>query len=396
MLFGLSRGPVLADCKVMQQRHLSQLFAVSAPRWRNAVCRLSIVALVAMMAGDGEAVAQTPYRPTSAIDAYGNPSPIDESRRAIGIYQSEQQKHILTSYLDQGRRVNRRGGPQPFAFPSDARKRMSDRLGLVSFLQSAQRGARSYQRNSFDQYGGFGRRHVPGEPGSGTTALRRRSALISATGINAPVLRAHRNSISGLGAGGADRGVASGGVRRPTPAGEVVADGEAPPLGDYLSSWSLTAGQRARAHAWGLFRDGKYRPAARAFAQARSVDRDDYESRIGEWWCHVSVGALRTASVLVREWVGRDENPFRHPLNMREAFGSGSRAFDIRIEMRLLSSRSGTTDDLKATYALVLWYLGDVEEARVVTQGLARETSVRMYMDWPEKMRRALERRDAT
>ena len=346
------------------------------------------------MAGDGEVAAQTPYRPTSAIDAYGNLSPIDRSRRAIVVYQSAQQKRILTSYLDQGRRVNRRGGPQPFAFPSDARQRMTDRLGLVSLFRSARRGARTFQRSSFDQYGGFGRRNIPGEPGSGTTALRRRSALISATGINAPVLRAHRNSMSGLGAGGADRGPTTGKIRRPTPAGEDMADGEAPPLGDYLSSWSSTAGQRARANAWGLFRDGKYRPAARAFAQARAVDRDDNESRIGEWWCHVSVGALRTASVLVREWVRRDENPFRHSLNMREAFGGGSRASDIRIEMRLLSSRAAATDDLKAIYALVLWYLGDVEEARLVAQGLSRETSVRLYMDWPEKMRRALQRRD--
>ena len=140
-----------------------------------------------------------------------------------------------------------------------------------------------------------------------------------------------------------------------------------------------------------MFREGQYRQAARAFSQATSVDPGDIESRIGELFSYVSVRALHTSIAVMREWERQDANPFLHKLDMTTAFENPHMALDLKVELRLVATNEDVNPNVEALYTMVMWYLGDIDEAMRVATRLARNSSTGVFASRPAKMRRALD-----
>jgi thioredoxin-like negative regulator of GroEL len=148
------------------------------------------------------------------------------------------------------------------------------------------------------------------------------------------------------------------------------------------------AGRRARAEAWRWFREENYHRAARAFENAALARPDDTEARIGELFCHLSVGAIRTAVAVLGELTRRDTNPFTHPLDMTGAYGDPRRVRELRIGLQLRAA--GHKDPaITALLALVLWYSGEHDEALSFATALARDFPDDVYASWAPKMRQA-------
>lgn len=345
-------------------------------------------AMTTVTLGAPAANGQSIYQPANAADAYGNRGPLDLSRRELGVYQNDYQQRVLTGYLNAGRRINRRGGAVPFSLPSDAIRQRTNSAGGLALFRSAPPRATRPSARALSLYGGFGDRSSLARPGTAATALRRRAALIAATALNAPIRRAGRTSGMRLGFGSrltpfSERGLPS----FPTPAEdepEAAVD-----LTEHLRDFGQAVGDRARAEAWRLFRDGDYRQAARAFARTASLQPFDAEPRVGELFCYAAVGALRTSMAVMEQWQRRDENLFLHRIDMKEAFADPRIPFDLRVELRLVASGEDVDADLKALYVVVLWYLSDFDEAIRVARELAGAAPTAPYADWPAKMERA-------
>ena len=170
-----------------------------------------------------------------------------------------------------------------------------------------------------------------------------------------------------------------------------VEDGEAeaPTLDDLLDRGDAAAQQRAKGEAWALFREGRYRQAPRAFESAITLEPLDFESRIGEVFCYLSVGATRTALALLGELVRRDINPFQHDLRMAERYGNVADVNQLRIQGRRWADAADQTAEANALYIFVLWYLGEREDALRAAESLAKRAPAKAYASWPEKMRAA-------
>jgi thioredoxin-like negative regulator of GroEL len=149
------------------------------------------------------------------------------------------------------------------------------------------------------------------------------------------------------------------------------------------------AHRRAQAAGWAWFREGQYRRAARAFESATALEPKNMEDRIGELFCHVSMGATRTAIAILGELNRRHADLFRHSLPLARAYGDAAEAQQVRIRLRLQVNAAGNVPDLEALYALVLWFLGEREEAHLAVVNIVRVYPHTAYAEWPSRMRAA-------
>lgn len=339
-------------------------------------------------AGRAEAQTLTIRNETSTVDAYGNARPYYRTRRSVGWYQSESQRTALRGYQNGGRRADRRGGGTLFNLPGDS-------LSLRSMWSPSVRRppdplhpatASPFRKRISQLYGGFGRRLRPTEPGDLSELLVRRSGLIEATSLNAPVRRAFLDNRVALGFQASLERTPY--VRResPAPREESVAGIR---LDQRLREGADQAVERVRSEGWAWFRQGEYWRAARAFESAALLRPVDTESRIGELFCYLSLGATRTAMATLYALHRRDPGLFSHPITMRTAYGDAAEARQLPIRLRLQVNANPDNPDLRALYALALWYLAERDEAIVVAANLSDDHPGAVYGDWPARMQAA-------
>ena len=317
----------------------------------------------------------------SPVDAYGNVQPtLREWRSLGGVYQNETQRDVLQNYRTFGRGPDDRRGYMPFTLPGDAWTVALRAASGTSADPNVSSALTPAKKRAFERYGGFGRRRQ-GDDKYGV--LTRRYSLIAGSSLNAPVYRA-------ISKGGGLVDVRSTLTRTPflnADVGEVEA--EASTLDDLLVRGDAAARQRAKGEAWALFREGQYRRAMRAFESAITLEPLDFESRIGEVFCYLSVGATRTALALLGELVRRDINPFQHDLRMAERYGNVADVNQLRIQGRRWADVADQTAEANAMYIFVLWYLDEREDALRAAESLAKRAPAKAYASWPEKMRAA-------
>ena len=318
-------------------------------------------------------------RITYPTDAYGNVQPVETQWRSVGSFRNPVEREALTGYQTSTRRFGQRSGGEPFALPNDvwSVSRMSatgtqDRPSVKSALSTA-------KRRAFEKYGGFARRRQTDEEGKPEDVLTRKSGLLSAYSLNAPVYRALTRP-----KGMVDLKSSVG--RTPFLGSELPADTEPPTLEQQLDRTSSAEYQRIRQEAWALFREGDYRRAIRTFESAITLSPDDLEARIGEIFAYLTLGARRTAAALFTELLRRDENPFRHDLRMRERFGNAADPNTLQLQAGLLSRDEVQNVDVSALFTLTLWYLGQPDDAVRAAEALARRAQNRPYALWPAKM----------
>ncbi len=354
-------------------------------RIRAPFAIVSCVLFVGLPAHNVTAQTGANHRATSTTDVYGNARPVYLDYRSVGSYRSERERLAFRGFQTLGRRMDRRGGYKQYALPGDVFTRPRGRVPtqrsslLLVDMWSAE------QRQTFKRYGGFGPRRVnPQAPGI-ASALERRRALIAATSLNAPVHRAGLTANATVGF----RPMSSRVLLPPTGVVESEAAEPTSTLEQRLRSGADLAHQRVRTSAWDWFRKGEFRRAARGFETAASLEPSDAESRIGELFSHVSIGAMRTALAVLRELNRHDEDPFVHNLNLTDAYGDPAKPQRLRLGLPFRAMGLSANPDARALYVLVLWYLGERDEAIIGATKLAGELSFGSYADWLEKMRAA-------
>ena len=319
--------------------------------------------------------------PTTTLDPYGNAVPTTVYRRPIGVRVGQGQPPDFTAP----------GGYRLLRGRTGRRHRTS--LGSVAELRkpslgvalSQARQARAVESRSlgraFSLYGGFERRAGAGRPANIRTILTRRYELIRASAHLAPARRAHWRA-------GGDPG------RRTIPS-EAAAQG-APPLGQVVTAVTVEERMQAAAQhlhsrmhqeAWEWFRNGNYRRAARAFQSAVTLAPKDLESRIGELVSQVSLGATRTAVAALAELSRRFENPFSSDIHLSGRYGVATDLFAIRARSKLYVQSDGVDAGAVAVHVLVLWYLGEQDEAFQAAARLGKRFPRTAYADWVEKLR---------
>ena len=319
--------------------------------------------------------------PTTRTDLYGNVQPIYRERRSVDVFQNAVQEQMLRSYQDSARRLNRRGGLNPFTLPGDLRRRGSDFLLRSLFTPPANQQSLAIQRllsreRDYRKYGGFGRRQLDSGPDRLRTVLERRATLIRATAFSAPINR--------TGFGAAD------GLRfRPSlvsPSAnqaDLPRQAESPPtLQERLAQHAQMDRQWVQANAWSDFQQGNYRRAARRFETVAQFDRDGPEAYLGEMFCHLALGAPKTAYYLFGSFVKRAPNPFALDLNVAERLSRPEDTLRIRMESRALFEGAEAHPDLRAMHTIILWYLGSRNEARAVLTSLAKDFPNTRYAPW--------------
>lgn len=316
--------------------------------------------------------------PVSPVDAYGNVQPTLREWRSIGrVYQNTAQRDALQNYRTFGRWPNDRGF-MPFTLPGDATAVALRTASGTSAEPSVQSALSPAKQQAFERYGGFGRRRQNDKP---SAALTRRYGLIAGSSLNAPVYRAISKS-------GGLVDVRSSLSRTPFINVEEV-EAEAPTLDDLLDRGDAAAQKRAKGEAWALFREGKYRQATRAFESAITLEPMDFESRIGEVFCYLSVGSTRTALALLGVLVRRDINPFQHDLRLADRYGNVADVNQLRIQGRRWADAADQAAEANAMYIFVLWYVGEREDALRAAESLAKRAPAKAFSSWPEKMRAA-------
>lgn len=353
--------------------------AVGVARYAWALIFIS-VGLMFSKASAQNAV--TPYSPASRTDAYGNAEPGDRERRAVGWFQNEAQRSAYRGFQWAGRRANRRGGVIPFALAGDRLWRAPVRgYGQYpSYPAGSFEAIPTSMRRAFHRYGGFGQRPGERQADDIATVLERRRALIQATSMNAPVRRAmwELGSTGGLPPATLSDLQALPGPPEPSAAGST--------LDQALRLGVSRSYARCRADGWTWFAEGHYRRAARAFEAVRLMEPADFESRIGELFCFLSLGAMRTSSSLLEQLARRDPNPFAHDLNVTERYGQTEGARQVRLRAQLWAQGAGDAAGREALHLLVLWYLGERDEAEACAARFARDFAGSIYADWPVKI----------
>ena len=318
-------------------------------------------------------------RITYPTDAYGNVQPVETQWRSVGSFRNPVEREALTGYQTSTRRYGQRSGGEPFALPNDvwSVSRLSatgtqDRPSVKSALSTA-------KRRAFEKYGGIARRRQKDEEGNTGDVLARKSGLLNAYSLNAPIYRAMTRP-----KGIVDLKSSVG--RTPFLGTDLPVGTEPPTLEQQLDRTSDAEYQRIRREAWTLFHDGDYRRSIRTFETAITLSPDDVEARIGEIFAYLTLGSRRTAAALFIELLRRDENPFRHELRMRERFGTVADPNTLQLQAGLLSRDEVQNVDTNALFTFALWYLGQPDDAIRAAEALARRAHNRPYALWPAKM----------
>lgn len=324
------------------------------------------------------------YSPASNVDGYGNARPIYQDRRSAGVFQNDLQRRVLRSYQEGGRRQNRRGGFQPFILPNDRyfrnrAQRASGYRAPVQFGRMTQ-----WQQRAFDRFGGA----TTSESGGGTSSISslvdRQSALLAATTGTGPLHRALRD-----GEAAAPRLKALQGEltlsHRPR-AGSTEPERK---LEEWLRAGADSAYERLNADAWQSFRDGHYRRAARAFETLVVMHPDDLASRIGEIFSYVSLGMNKTAGASLTLLLRHDSSPWLAEIDLSDAYGDARELQRIRASVRVMAAGAAVPDP---SAIIMLWYLGETDEALRLAESLARQRQEAPYADWPVEMRKVRQR----
>ncbi len=320
----------------------------------------------------------------TSTDVYGNAQFGLPERRPLGIFRFARSRGggdgRSSSALNRTR--SRRGGDTLFSIPGDL-------LGLTTMAtltNTVSPGVAftvpTRKAESFYQYGGFGRRTRDAFQDPVSTAFSRRYTLLEATSQAAPIYRALARNTSMA-------GIRSAVVQTPfAPSSDEELDSPIS-LFKRLDERVASSYARTRNEAWGLFSDGAYRPAARAFEAALILSPEDLAIRIGEIFCKVTSGSTRTAMAIVADLGNHTDNVFSADVDMRAKFGDPRVADQLATDARLSleSVAEGRGPDLDATYVLVLWYLGKRDEAARFVLVLSRKTGAANYSRWPAQMR---------
>jgi len=314
-------------------------------------------------------------------DAYGNVQPVETDWRSVGSFRNQVEEEALTGYQTSTRRYGQRSGAEPFALPSDVWSVSRLTATGTQDMPRVRSALSQTKRQAFQQYGGFASRKQTDEEGGAGDVLARKSGLLNAYSINAPVYRALSKSRTMV-------DLQSKVGRTPFLYSDLP-DTEAPTLEQQLDRTSDVEYRRVSAESWALFREGDYRRAIRTFESAITLAPDDLDSRIGEIFAYLAVGGRRTAAALFTELLRRDENPFGHDLRMRERFGNVADPNTLQIQAGMTAGDESQTVDANALYIFVLWYLGRQDDAMRAAETLARRAFDRPYAVWPVKMNAA-------
>lgn len=322
----------------------------------------------------------------TSTDAYGNAQFGLPERRPLGIFRFDRGGgEGRGTLLD--RNHGQRGGDTLFSLPGDILGLSTMSMLTNTVSPGVSTTVPKKKAESFYLYGGFGKRNEARFQDPVSVAFARRSLLMEATSQAAPVYRALVENSSMA-------GIRTAVVR--TPFAETGKDQslDSPiSLFQRLDDRAESLRARARGEAWGLFGDGAYRPAARAFESVLVLSPEDLSVRIGQIFCHVNLGAIRTAMAIVNDLKTHTDNVFSGDVDMTARFGDPRLADELSTNARLSleSVAKGRSPDLDATYILVLWYLGKREDAARSAFVLSRKAGAANYADWPAKMR-AIER----
>jgi hypothetical protein len=246
------------------------------------------------------------------------------------------------------------------------------------------------RRLAYGSYGGFGERRSYYAAGDPTGLFARRRELITATGMNAPVERAMGRSGALPGLGWSVSRTPFLATEGPQPDSEHA--GENAPmasLDERLSTEVNILHARTRTEGWAFFRDRDYRRAMRSLETAAMLDPQDYESRIGEIFCHLTIGAVRTAFALLVELNRRDPNVFQHALPVADRYGSVVTAQQVRLTAQGIAESAEQSAEANALHIFVLWYMDRRDDALRAARTLAGRASGRLYAAWPDTMRAA-------
>ena len=348
---------------------------------------VAIVFLVCSFSRTSPAQTASDPTATSTFDIYGNARSLyPRDRHPMGMLQSNARPRPQPSFQTSRPTLRQRSFFMPFALLGDRRPRKPG--GSAATVRPRSRPSppwvlsRESQR-SYLRYGGYGRRPRTGTVGDAAAAFARRTGLVEATALNAPVHRAtmQRPLI----------GMRSSIDRTPfLSTGDPSDSSSTATLEQRLAHDIDTLHRRAKAEGWRWFAEGAYRRASRSFETAWRVEPADYESRLGELFCHVSIANLQTAVTLLRQLNRRDWNPFVHQINLTQRF-SRKEAARVGVEMQLLAESETGNRDASALGVLVLWYLDRRGEALSTAVARARGPARDAYADWPARMRAAWE-----
>ncbi len=346
----------------------------SALGWSVAVWPL----LVAGASGQYE---QSPVNPTSTMDAYGNARPSLPERRPENAMLTPLEQTTYRGFQTSGRRIDQRGGFSRFALPTDL-------LPFERFraLRRAETTATSGYLDpgvlpSFNQYGGFRpRAHANEEPEIGTV-LRRRQELVSATGLNAPV---HRALNRGEGAGVVRSLVAVTPVVQPVPVVELSDSSVASPLDELLHDNAFREYDRVELRAWQSLYEGSYRSAARAFETVSLMEPSNVAARLGFLFAHLGLQSHSTARAVVSELSRRKTSPFLAGIDLSAVFADATVVRRLRVIARTVAVSDSVGRRDLALQTLVLWYLGEPEEALALSRRLVARSDASAFASWPD------------
>ncbi|MGD2108976.1 MAG: hypothetical protein PVI86_06245 [Phycisphaerae bacterium] len=233
-----------------------------------------------------------------------------------------------------------------------------------------------WRQSAMARFGGFDRRYeTPQAIGFGAL-IERRYALMAATAGNAPVYRTMLKPTAGL-------GVIPARESEGTVAPPAFSTTSGLTIDQRLRKTTALEHERSRSEAWAWFKEGAYRRSARAFEAAGRLEPLDVESRIGELFSHLSLGAVGVAVVLERSLAADNVNPFNLDLDLTSKYADPGDARQLGVESQLW--REGGAErgaDLIALHALVLWYIGEKDGARATASSAAREFAETDYEDW--------------
>ncbi len=352
--------------------------------WQTTCWKLAVSCLAALsLPSTLQAQVQQPeddlvYR----LDAYGNAQAVDLQWRPVGSFQNRVQREALQGYQTSTRRLGQRSGLEPFALPNDVWSVSRLAATGTSEAPAVRPSLSAARKRAFQRYGGFTPRNdrTGGEPRS--DLFTRKHGLFAATALNAPVYRAMTRDDTLV-------DLRSAVVRTPFLVSDLQEPpgGDAPTLDQHLDYSAGLEHQRVRGEAWTLFREGQYRQAIRAFESAVTLQPADFESRIGEIFAYLSVGARRTAIALFGELIRRDDDAVLHDLNLAQRFGNLADAQALQIQARLAVEEAEQRPDVRALYVLVLWYLGQHDDAIRAAAPLAQQAPTKPYAAWDEMMK---------
>lgn len=233
-----------------------------------------------------------------------------------------------------------------------------------------------------DWYGGFGRHTAAGRAETVEQAIRRKPSMIASYGLTAPVRRAEKGA------------AASGGGGYLTPNSAAQYQPKEPAAVSTVALSTQWQGRlngtalRKLQEAWGLFNSRQYRPASRAFEAVTSLVPASTPARVGEVFCHISLGNFETADVLLLQLASRKkENPFVANVNLADFYSSPQEVDRVRSVMQRLVLGNPTFTAAKSMQAFTFWYLGDRDGAIAAAGTLVTAPDVpASYLDWPEQM----------